>query len=112
METDTFIGVVPSEFKPNNNITDIGNGVGWDHSGWGSSKDLFNADNEIIGKQYAKSFKNNDIVKCEINLDNKRMIYYINEKSYGIAFDNLKGSVKPAISLYSVGSSVQLLNVN
>lgn len=87
---------------------------GYKHVGWGyaSSANKFNQDNGINCVTYGDKFiTNGDTIKCVFNFDSKTIEYYLNGKSLGIAFNNLKGSVKPAVSMYRVPNCVELLNV-
>ena len=105
---DIIMGFVPSKYKPKKDyVGDINAGFGYMFDG-----DIYNRDNKIYGKLYqSKGLSIGDIVKCEINFNNKTIKYYVNNKDIGIAFDNVNGSVKPGLTLYRNGNSVELLDV-
>ena len=104
---DIFIGFVKLNYKPNTSY------VGFDN-GWGycsDSKLYSDMVSDWYSKNYGKEYGSNDIIKCEINYNKNIIVYYINGIDQGIAFNNITYPVKPAVSLYSVGNSIELLHV-
>ena len=104
-----IIGVVPSKYIPKS-----GSYIGDVDGGWGYCLvgTKHNSDNQLWVGNYTKTVvKKNDIIKCEIDYNNKTIQFYINGISQGIAFNDLNGYVKPAVSFYGNNDSVQLINV-
>ena len=61
-------------------------------------------------RNYAISLRPNDIVKCVIDIDKQTIEYYINGKSYGIAFKKIpKITYRFAVAIYSKNISIQIL---
>ena len=60
---------------------------------------------------YGKKYGNNDVIKCEVDSNKGTIEFYRNGKSQGTAFKNLKGPVKPAVSLTGKGTTLRISNV-
>ena len=101
------IGVVQSNYKASTIGMLGGKGKGWGFALDGTIKAHYKGE----WKLYGKECKNGDIIKCQIDYDNKTIEYYINNKSQGIAFKDLNGDVRPAVNLFRKGDCIQLLNV-
>ena len=79
----------------------------FDSDGYKISTDDQWADNE-----YGKQCKSGDIVKMEVNILNKTITFYINDKCYGIAYKNIDFENKTynmAVSMHGSTDSVQLI---
>ena len=107
---DIVIGVVPYMYKPN-----IDTYIGNMDTGWGYCLDgtIYNVNKVICGDLYGDNIhlKIGDIIKCEVDFDDNTIAFYFNDKYQGIAFNDLNGYVKPAVSLYTIGNSVELINI-
>ena len=104
---DICIGLVPNGYKPiHQSIRPGYRGVGW---GYALSANRFHKDGYIDQESYGIQGNQNDIIKCEFDFDNKTIEFYVNSISQGIAFKNLYGNVRPAISVFGIDNCVQLL---
>ena len=101
------VGVLPSNSVPKVRAMIGSNAKGWGFCLKGTKKSNDNG----LWKSYGKECKNGDTIKCECDFDNKTVKYYINNISQGIAFNDLNGHVRPAVSIYTNGDSIKLLNV-
>jgi len=66
-----------------------------------------------VGKSvnYGADFGNQDVVRCAIDFSKKTIEFFKNDKSQGVAFTDLEGSVKPAVSICGKGACVRIQNV-
>ena len=63
-----------------------------------------------FGDSYGETYTKNDIIKCQLNFDDKTIEFYKNNKSQGIAFKNLDKSVRIAVGMCKDGASLKLIN--
>ena len=73
-----------------------------------------NKRNDSESIQYGVKLNNDDILTCEFDMNKGNLIYYVNGKSYGIAFDNIKKSIKNGeycfgVSLLDESDCVQIV---
>ncbi|ETO16421.1 hypothetical protein RFI_20918, partial [Reticulomyxa filosa] len=101
-----IVGVVPTKFDPRKTAW-VGSQNSWGYIGGNGGKCY------QVGKlvQYGVQYGGNDVIKCEVNLDKNTIEFFVNGKSQGVAFDNLVGPVKPAVSLCGKGSCLRIANV-
>ena len=105
---DIVIGVVSIDYIPNVKV----NHIGYQRDTWGIFCDRGQWNGKRVGcYNNKKNIKKGDKVKCVVNYNNNTISYYVNNKSWGIAFHNIKIPVKPAVSLYKNLDCIQLLNV-
>jgi len=99
------IGVVPQ--KPPTGLL-----VGSPNFGWGylASKTKGYAYNQGRVIAYGEGYNTGDIITVELDFDKKSISFSKNGKSYGVAYQNLKGPVFPAVTIYAPGTSVQLMS--
>jgi len=76
-----------------------GDGVGDDKHSWGFDG------NRVCkwsngSQQYGKSWSDGDILGCLLSLDDKKVEFFLNDESMGVAFEDITftGSVKPAVT--------------
>jgi len=101
-----IVGVVPAKFDPRKTAW-LGSQNSWGYIAGSGCKCHQN------GKavNYGVAYGSNDVVKCEVNFDNSTVEYYVNGKTQGVAFDNLSGPIKPAVSLCGRGACLRIANV-
>jgi len=51
-------------------------------------------------KTYARTCATGDVVRARFDSDKHTLEYFINDQSYGVAFNDVSGNVRPAMSLY------------
>ena len=67
--------------------------------------------NGYFETKYGTRCNEGDIVKMTVDLDNYQLKYKVNDKDFGIAFDNIqKNTYKIALYLFGKGSKVQIRN--
>jgi len=64
----------------------------------GSGKKVSN--NAQFGKTYGDPYGKGDTVGVLLDMDEKKMHFFVNDKPQGLAFSNLAGTVYPTISMY------------
>jgi len=98
------IGVVPasySNFSSSQMIGYSGHIPGWCFgAGYGQKWDN--------GSQssYGKTCSQGDRIRVKVDMDAKTLEFFINDNSQGVAFTNLSGTLRPALSLYGSNTVV------
>jgi len=101
-----IFGVAPIAFDPKRTAW-LGSQNSWGYIGGTGGKC------HTVGKSvaYGKRFGGNDTIKCIIDFNKRTIEFFRNDKSQGIAFNNLNGAVRPAVSLTGKGAAVRISNV-
>jgi len=55
-------------------------------------------------KSYARTCSTGEVVRVRFDSDKRTMEYFINDQSYGVAFTEVSGTVRPAMSLYGTNT--------
>jgi len=93
------IGCIPtssaSNYSSSGMIGYSGHVNGWSY-GCGNGQKY----KQDTGVTYGRTCNQGEIVRCRIDLDKKTLEYFVNDTSQGVAFTDVSGPVRPAISLY------------
>lgn len=92
------VGVAPSNFSnysTNQMLAYSGHVPGWAFA-CGNTQRFNNYDMQGYGRQCAQG----DVIGVKVDMDKKTIEFFINGVSQGVAFRNLQGPVRPAVSLY------------
>jgi hypothetical protein len=95
------VGCVPATFT---NYT-VGHMIGYPGHITGWSFACANAQSfHNTQTAYGRACAQNDVVRVKIDLDKRNMEFFINGQSQGVAFTDVTGPVRPAISLYGMNT--------
>jgi len=53
---------------------------------------------------YGRTCQQGDVIRVKLDMDNKTLEFFINDSSQGVAFTDITGPVRPAMSLYGSNS--------
>jgi len=100
------VGYIPATYQQANwsnsqMIGYSGHIPGWSFAA-GNGQKFHNNDQSAYGRVCATG----DVISCKIDLDKKTMEFSINGNSLGVAFTDVTGPVRPAISLYGQNTCV------
>eukprot|EP01084_Bolivina_argentea_P251843 422545_1 len=98
-----IFGVVPLSFDPKK-IAWLGSQNSWGYIG-GTGGKIYQDGKSI---KYGEKYGVNDRIKAEIDFNKHTIEFFKNGKSQGIAFDNLKTAVRPAISFTGKGTTIKI----
>ncbi len=62
-------------------------------------------------QKYGNGFKTGDKVSCILDLGKGTLEFLVNGASKGIAFENVKGPLRPAVSMKRQNASVKIANL-
>jgi len=101
-----IFGVAPVAFDPKRTAW-LGSQNSWGYIGGTGGKC------HSVGKSiaYGKRFGNQDKIKIVLDFNKRTIEFFRNDKSQGIAFNNLNGAVRPAVSLTGKGAAVRICHV-
>jgi len=101
-----IFGVAPVSFDPKRTAW-LGSQHSWGYIGGTGGKC------HIHGKSiaYGKRFGGQDRIKCVLDFGKRSIEFFRNDKSQGIAFNNLNGAVRAAVSITGKGAAVRICNV-
>jgi hypothetical protein len=98
------LGVVPasySSYSASHMIGYSGHIPGWAF-GCGYGQKYYNGTQTT----YGRTCQQGDVVRVRVDMDNKSIEYFINDVSQGVAFTDISGPVRPAMSLYGSNTIV------
>ena len=101
-----IFGVAPVSFDPKRTAW-LGSQNSWGYIGGTGGKCHIQGKSVAYGKRYGGQ----DRIKCVIDFNKRTIEFFRNDKSQGIAFNNLVGAVRPAVSLTGKGAAVRICNV-
>jgi len=101
-----IFGVAPVAFDPKRTAW-LGSQNSWGYIGGTGGKC------HSVGKSvaYGKRYGGQDRVRCVLDFNKHTIEFFRNDKSQGIAFNNLNGAVRPAVSLTGKGAAVRICNI-
>eukprot|EP01084_Bolivina_argentea_P251841 422543_1 len=107
-----IVGVVSLSFDFKNS-PGLGCPHSWGYNGGTGQKCSGYSDEYIgeTGEDYGEGYGDQDRIKCVVDFNKQTIEYFKNDKTQGIAFDNLDTPVRPAVSICGIGTSVRICNV-
>jgi len=100
-----IVGVVPTTFTCNGAKQWVGAGESWGYIG-GTGGKCFNVPKSTdYGQKFGRS---GDVIMVQLDFDKHTIEFFINGVYMGVAFNNLQGTVYPAVSITATGATVRL----
>jgi len=101
-----IVGLVPVNFDPKRTAW-LGSQHSWGYIAGTGGKCHISGKSIAYGKRYGGQ----DRIKVVIDFNTRTIEFHRNDKSQGIAFNNLNGAVRPAVSITGKGSAVRICNI-
>jgi len=101
------VGAVPIEFNIKADRHWVGAQHSWSYIG-GTGGKCYNSGKSV---SYGESYKDKDVVSVLLNFESGNIEFFKNGKSQGVAFQNLKHAVIPAVSFTAKGCQLEILDL-
>eukprot|EP00484_Ammonia_sp_Unknown_P025557 CAMPEP_0197029718 /NCGR_PEP_ID=MMETSP1384-20130603/9111_1 /TAXON_ID=29189 /ORGANISM="Ammonia sp." /LENGTH=785 /DNA_ID=CAMNT_0042458937 /DNA_START=41 /DNA_END=2398 /DNA_ORIENTATION=+ len=101
------IGAVPIEFNIKADRHWIGSQHSWSYIA-GTGGKCYNSGKSV---SYGQTYKEKDVISVLLNFEDGKIEFFKNGKSQGVAFENLKKAVIPAVSMTAKGCKLQIIDL-
>ena len=85
-----------------------GEGVGDDNHSWGFDGNRICKWGNSTSVNYGKEWKHSDVLGCLADLDEKKIEFFLNGESMGMAFENIKIDGKLRIAVTAQGQKLRI----